>query len=79
MQLHNLSWDVSFGHLLGLKPEQSLVLFMKPENIPRESLEAIRSAPKQWEPEWVMEDFVKYGFMNMLEDMNKTMDCESAN
>ena len=50
---------------------------MKPENIPIESLEAIHSALKEWTPEWVVEDFVKNGFMKMMEIMNKTMDLLS--
>lgn len=60
--------------MLGFKPEESLMLFMKPEKIP---VEVVKAAQEQWTPEWIMEDFVKSGFMKMLESMNETMDLQA--
>ena len=50
------------------------MLFMKPEKIP---VEVVKAAQEQWTPEWIMEDFVKSGFMKMLESMNETMDLQA--
>ena len=71
MQLHNLSWEVSFGHQIGLTPKESLVRFTRPEAIPQDVLSSIDS--EQWTPEGVLGDFEKDSFMKMLEDINEIM------
>ena len=76
IQLHNLSWIVSFGRLLDLKPAESLVLLMNAVKIPNEILKVLGSTPEEWTPEWVMDDFVKSEFMKMMESINKTMNLQ---
>ena len=71
LQFHNLSWEVAFGHQIGLKPEESLVLFIGQESIPPELYSVIDQG--EWTPESVVEEFKKDGFMNMMEDINKIL------
>lgn len=74
MQLYNLHWVASFGHELGLTPAESLGLLMNPENIPPEMFASICSAPGEWSPSVVMDNFIKNGFIQMMDDINKIMD-----
>lgn len=73
-QLHNLLWDVSFGHLLNLKPVESLSLVSNPEMIPSDWFRKICDAPKEWTPELVLKEFVEGNLMKMFLDINKIMD-----
>lgn len=74
MQLYNLYWVVSFGHQFGLTPAQSLSLLMNLENIPPEIFARVCSAPAEWSPSLVTDDFVENGFIQMMDDINKIMD-----
>ena len=71
LQIHNLDWEVAFGHSIGWTPQQSLCLLLEPNKIPSN----IRTlTPHEWTPETVMADFVKYGFLEMMDDINRSMD-----
>ena len=70
-QVHNLDWEVAFGHAIGWSPQQSLRLLLEPNKIPS-SIGAL--TPQEWNPETVMADFVKDGFLEMMDDINKSMD-----
>lgn len=74
MQLYNLYWVASFGHGLGLMPVESLGLLMNPKTIPREIFASICSAPVEWNPSVIMDNFMENGFIQMLDDINKIMD-----
>ena len=59
-----------FGHQFGNTPQQSLSLLMEPDKIPPEIL---TSTPSQWNPDSVMEEFVRDGFLQMLDNINRKL------
>ena len=73
MQVHNLDWEVDFGRRFGMTPEQSLSLLVDPAKIPSNVL---TSPPRQWTPESIMADFQSDGFLQMMDDINKSIDSE---
>ena len=61
---------MAFGHQFGNTPQQSLSLLLAPEKIPSEIL---ASTPQRWNPDSIMADFVGDRFLQMLDDVNKSI------
>lgn len=70
LQVNNLNWEVSFGHVIGWTPQQSLCLLLESDRIPPE---IIALTPQEWNPESVIADFVGDGFLQMMDNINKRM------
>ena len=69
--MHNLDWEVAFGHANGQTPQQSLCLFLEPDKIPSELL---IPAQHEWNSDRIMADFISDGFLQMMDDINQSMD-----
>ena len=69
--MHNLDWEVAFGHANGQTPQQSLCLFLEPDKIPSEVL---IPAQHEWNSDSIMADFISDGFLQMMDDINQSMD-----
>ena len=71
LQVHNLDWEVAFGHVNGYSPQQSLCLFLELGKIPSELM---TRAQHEWNSDTIMADFVDDGFLQMMDDINQSMD-----
>ena len=71
IQLHNLEWEVDFGRQLGKSPQQSLSLLMDPTKIPTD---VVTSAARQWNPDSIMADFERDNFLEMMDNINQSME-----
>lgn len=60
-----------FGHVNGHSPQQSLCLFLELDKIPSELL---TPAQHEWNSDSIMADFVSDGFLQMMDDINQSMD-----
>ena len=56
-----------------MSPEQSLSLLLDPTKIPSDVLS---SAPRQWTPDSVMDEFQADEFLQIMDDINKSIDHE---
>ena len=75
LQVHNLDWEVSFGYVNGHTPQQSLCLFLEPDKIPSELLIPVQH---EWNSDSIMADFIGDGFLQMMDDINQSMDSHQA-
>ena len=69
--MHNLDWEIVFGHVNGSTTQQSLCLLLEPDKIPPELLTPTQH---QWNPDTIMADFVDDGFLQMMDNINRSMD-----
>ena len=72
-QLHNIDWEVSFGCQFGMSPERSLSLLMDPTKIPAEVKTSTCTA-QQWNPDDIMAAFKGDNFLQMMDDINQSME-----
>ena len=71
MQLHNVNWEISFGRQFGMSPERCLSLLMDPTKIPAE---VRTSTIQQWHPASIMAAFEGDNFLQMMDDINQSME-----
>ena len=73
--MHNLNWEVAFGRAKGHTTQQSVRLFLEPEKIPPELL---TTSEHEWTSDTIMADFVNDGFLQMMDDINHSVDIPPA-
>ena len=71
LQVLNLDWEVDFGRNFDLNPEESLSLLIDPTKIPHE---VKTSRPRRWNPDSIMADFEGDGFLQMMDDINRSIE-----
>lgn len=74
-QLHNLSSDVHVASQFGQAPKEALSLLIEPDKIPSE-LRVRKSSrmSSEYSTEVVMKEFRRDNFVEMMYDLNKSMD-----
>lgn len=58
----------------GHTPQQSLRLFVEPDKVPPELLVCVE---REWNSDSIMADFISDGFLQMMDDINQSMDSPS--